>query len=130
MTRIMPTGHILDWDEEVRLRVVDLARETYLEFCNFDTDEVADAHVTALRNACCSMGLVRWSWCADRVMAGLFNRFYMLSTDRYVSPREFMERATDSDREYAGEELSKFAQFRATNGWTPIGCDHVSPSYH
>lgn len=131
MTRIMPTGHILEWDEEVRMRVVDLARETYLEFCHNEPEvEGKDLHVTAFKNACRTLGLVWWGWPADRVMAGLFNRFYLLSANSYVSPRKFVERGTDSDRGYAGEELSKFAQFHATHGWTSIGWDHISPSYH
>lgn len=131
MTRIMPTGHMRDWEEEVRQRVVDLACQTYLEFCALDPQvSVGVQQTTALKNSCRTLGLVWWGWPADRVMAGLFNRFYLLSANSYVSPRDFVERATDSDRDYAGEELCKFAQFRATHGWTPIGCNHISPSYH
>lgn len=133
MRRWTPDEPMSQWPDEDLRQVIDLMRTTYLEYCRaglhpeMDGDEAA---ASALRRACRELGVSWMSWQADRVMAGLFNLFYLHSAGMRVSPVRFVERATRADEQYAGPELCSLAQFRASRGWTPIFCDHINPSYH
>ncbi|MEM7470970.1 MAG: hypothetical protein AAF340_06405 [Pseudomonadota bacterium] len=122
-----------EWSEEDRQTLAQLLRLTYLEFCRGasrpELDGV-DAQASSLARACRDMHLVRWSWQADRAMATLFNRFYLHSAGAYVTPQRFLEGATAQDREYSGQEIFDFAEFRANYGWTPIFGESVNHSYH
>ena len=127
----MPTGHLRDWPEQDRRTVTELAKLTYLEFCRIGSPEdLRRSQERSLKYACRVLGLTPWCWASDRVMAGLFNRFYLMSARGYVSPEQFVARATESDRRYAGVEMSDFAHNRATIPWTTLAGTRVTPSYH
>ena len=129
MKRWAPDEPMAEWPDDQRRSVLNLTRLTYLEYCRGGLHpelDGRDASLSALRRAWDEIGQLWWSWEADRVMAGLFNRFHMRSAEGYVAPVRFVERATSADQAYAGPELCKLALFRATCGWTPIFGDHIN----